>query len=217
MNEKQKAKIIIKTLNKIYPTVPIPLKSKNIFTLLISVLLSAQCTDVNVNNVTRDIYPKYFKPEHFIKLGRKKIEKLIRKIGIFRVKAKSIYLMSKQVSEKYNGKVPKTFEELEKLPGVGHKTASVVMSQGFGYPAFAVDTHIHRLSQRWGLTNGKNVVQTEKDLKRIFPRKTWSKLHLQIIFYGREYCKARDCYGLTCKICTTCYPNRKKPVITKKA
>jgi len=216
MNEKQKAKIIIKTLNKIYPTVPIPLKSKNIFTLLISVLLSAQCTDVNVNNVTRDIYPKYFKPEHFIKLGRKKIEKLIRKIGIFRVKAKSIYLMSKQVSERHNGKVPKTFEELEKLPGVGHKTASVVMSQGFGYPAFAVDTHIHRLSQRWGLTNGKNVVQTEKDLKRIFPRKAWSKLHLQIIFYGREYCKARDCYGLTCKICTTCYPNRKKPVITKK-
>ena len=217
MNEKQKAKIIIKTLNKIYPTAPIPLKSKNIFTLLISVLLSAQCTDVNVNNVTRDIYPKYFKPEHFIKLGRKKIEKLIRKIGIFRVKAKSIYLMSKQVSERHNGKVPKTFEELEKLPGVGHKTASVVMSQGFGYPAFAVDTHIHRLAQRWGLTNGKNVVQTEKDLKRIFPRKAWSKLHLQIIFYGREYCKARDCYGLTCKICTTCYPNRKKPVITKKA
>ena len=217
MNEKQKGKIIIKTLNKIYPTAPIPLKSKNIFTLLISVLLSAQCTDVNVNNVTRDIYPKYFKPEHFIKLGRKKIEKLIRKIGIFRVKAKSIYLMSKQVSEKHNGKVPKTFEELEKLRGVGHKTASVVMSQGFGYPAFAVDTHIHRLAQRWGLTNGKNVVQTEKDLKRIFPKKTWSKLHLQIIFYGREYCKARDCYGLTCKICTTCYPNRKKPVNTKKA
>jgi endonuclease-3 len=217
MNEKQKAKIIINTLNKIYPKAPVPLKSKNTFTLLISVLLSAQCTDVNVNNVTKDIYPKYFKPEHFVKLGRKKIEKLIKKIGIFRIKAKSIYLMSKQVLEKHNGKVPKTFEELEKLPGVGHKTASVVMSQGFGYPAFAVDTHIHRLAQRWGLTNGKNVVQTEKDLKRIFPKKEWSKLHLQIIFYGREYCKARDCYGLTCKICTTCYPNRKKPVITQKA
>jgi len=217
MNEKQKAKIIIKTLNKIYPKALVPLKSKNTFTLLISVLLSAQCTDVNVNNVTKDIYPKYFKPEHFVKLGKKKIEKLIKKIGIFRVKAKSIYLMSKQVLEKHNGKVPKTFEELEKLPGVGHKTASVVMSQGFGYPAFAVDTHIHRLAQRWGLTNGKNVVQTEKDLKRIFPKKNWSKLHLQIIFYGREYCKARDCYGLTCKICTTCYPNRKKPVITQKA
>ena len=217
MNEKQKALIIIKTLNKIYPKAPIPLKSKNTFTLLISVLLSAQCTDVNVNNVTKNIYPKYFKPEHFVKLGRKKIEKLIKKIGIFRVKAKNIYLMSKQILENHNGKVPKTFEELEKLPGVGHKTASVVMSQGFGYPAFAVDTHIHRLAQRWGLTNGKNVVQTEKDLKRIFPKKIWSKLHLQIIFYGREYCKARDCYGLTCKICTTCYPNRKKAVITKKA
>ena len=217
MNEKQKAKIIIRTLNKIYPKAPAPLKSKNTFTLLISVLLSAQCTDVNVNNVTKDIYLKHFKPNHFVKLGRKKIEKLIKKIGIFRVKAKSIYLMSKLILKEHNGKVPKTFKELEKLPGVGHKTASVVMSQGFGYPAFAVDTHIHRLAQRWGLTNGKNVVQTEKDLKRIFPKKTWSKLHLQIIFYGREYCKARDCYGLTCKICTTCYPNRKKPVITKKA
>ena len=217
MNEKEKAKIIIQTLNKIYPKAPVPLKSKNTFTLLISVLLSAQCTDVNVNNVTKDIYPKYYKPEHFVKLGRKKIEKLIKKIGIFRIKAKSIYLMSKQVLEKHNGKVPKSFEELEQLPGVGHKTASVVMSQGFGYPAFAVDTHIHRLAQRWGLTNGKNVVQTEKDLKRIFPKKNWSKLHLQIIFYGREYCKARDCYGVSCKICTTCYPNRKKPVITKKA
>ena len=217
MDEKQKAKIIINTLNRIYPKAPIPLKSKNTFTLLISVLLSAQCTDINVNNVTKDIYPKYFKPEHIVKLGRKKIEKSIKKIGIFRIKAKSIYLMTKQVLEKHNGKVPRTFDELEKLPGVGHKTASVVMSQGFGYPAFAVDTHIHRLAQRWGLTNGKNVVQTEKDLKRIFPKKTWSKLHLQIIFYGREFCKARDCYGLTCKICTTCYPNRKKPVITKKA
>ena len=217
MNEKQKAKIIIKILNKIYPKAPVPLKSKNTFTLLISVLLSAQCTDVNVNNVTKDIYPKYFKPEHFVKLGRKKIEKLIRKIGIFRVKAKSIYFMSKQILEKHNGKVPKNFEDLENLPGVGHKTASVVMSQGFGYPAFAVDTHIHRLAQRRGLTNGKNVIQTEKDLKRVFPKKTWSKLHLQIIFYGREYCKARDCFGITCKICTSCYPYRKKPIKTKKA
>ena len=217
MNEVQKAKIITKTLNKIYPKAPVPLKHRNTFTLLVSVLLSAQCTDVNVNNVTKNIYPKYYKPEHFVKLGRKKIEKLIKKIGIFRIKAKSIYLMSKQILEKHNGKVPKTFIELEKLPGVGHKTASVVMSQGFGYPAFAVDTHIHRLAQRWGLTNGKNVVQTEKDLKRIFPKKIWSKLHLQMIFYGREYCKARGCYGLTCKICSSCYPNRKKPIITKKA
>jgi len=217
VNNKDKSKIILRELNKIYPEVPIPLNFKNTFTLLLSVLLSAQCTDVNVNNVTKSIYPKYNQPKHFVKLGRKKIEKLIKKIGIFRVKAKSIYLMSKKVLEKHKGKVPKTFEELEKLPGVGHKTASVVMSQGFGYPAFAVDTHIHRLAQRWGLSDGKNVIQTEKDLKRIFPKNTWSKLHLQIIFYGREYCKARDCYGLTCKICTTCYPNRKKPVITKKA
>jgi len=217
VNKKKKAKIILRILNKTYPKVPIPLNYKNTFTLLISVLLSAQCTDVNVNNVTKNIYPKYHKPIHFVKLGRKKIEKLIKKIGIFRIKAKSIYNLSRILIEKHNCKVPKTFEELEKLPGVGHKTASVVMSQGFGHPAFAIDTHIHRLAQRWGLTNGKNVTQTEKDLKRIFPKKYWNKLHLQIIYYGREYCKARDCYGLTCKICTTCYPKRKNPVITKKA
>jgi len=217
MNQKDRAKVIIKTLNKFYPKAPVPLKHKNIYTLLVSVLLSAQCTDVNVNNVTKNIYPNYYKPEHFVKLGRKKIEKLIKKIGIFRIKAKSIYLMSKHLLEKHEGKVPKTYEELEKLPGVGHKTASVVMSQGFGYQAFAIDTHVHRLAQRWGLSSGINVIQTEKDLKRIFPKKHWSKLHLQIIFYGREHCKARECYGLTCKICSTCYPNRKKPVITKKA
>ncbi len=217
MNENDKAKKILKILNKIYPTTPIPLKHRNKFTLLTSVLLSAQCTDLNVNNVTKDIYPKYNKPEHFVKLGKKKIEKLIKSIGIFRIKAKSIYLMSKQLLEKHNGKVPKTFDELEALPGVGHKTASVVMSQGFGIAAFAVDTHIHRLAQRWGLTNGKNVIQTEKDLKRIFPKKNWSKLHLQIIYYGREYCQARNCYGLTCKICTTCYPKRINPINIKKA
>ena len=217
MDEKEKAKKILKILNKIYPTTPIPLDHTSNFTLLMSVLLSAQCTDLNVNNVTKNIYPKYNRPEHFVNLGRKKIERLIKSIGIFRVKAKSIYLMSKQLLEVHGGKVPKTFEELEKLPGVGHKTASVVMSQGFGIPAFAVDTHIHRLAQRWGLTNGKNVIQTEKDLKRIFPKKTWSKLHLQIIYYGREYCQARNCYGLTCKICTTCYPNRKNPINIKKA
>ena len=217
MNEKEKAEKILKILNKIYPTTPIPLNHTSKFTLLMSVLLSAQCTDLNVNNVTKSIYPKYNKPEHFVKLGRKKIEQLINKIGIFRIKAKSIYLMSKLLIEKHTSIVPKTFEELEKLPGVGHKTASVMMSQAFGIPAFAVDTHIHRLAQRWGLTSGKNVVQTEKDLKRIFPKKTWIKLHLQIIYYGREFCKARECYGLTCKICTTCYPNRKNPINIKKA
>ncbi len=217
MNEASKVKIILKTLNKIYPKTSVPLKHRNNFTLLVSVLLSAQCTDVNVNNVTKNIYPKYNKPEHFVKLGRKKIERLIRSIGIFRIKAKSIYNLSKTLVEKYKGKVPKTFKELEELPGVGHKTASVVMAQGFGHPAFPVDTHIHRLAQRWGLTNGKNVVQTEKDLKRVFPMKYWNKLHLQIIFYGREYCRARECFGITCKICTSCYPNRKKPIKTKKA
>ena len=217
MNEKQRAKLILKTLNKIYPKTPIPLKHNSKFTLLVSVLLSAQCTDVNVNNVTKNIYPKYNKPDHFVKLGRKKIEKLIKSIGLFRVKAKSVFFLSKKLIEKHNGKVPKTFEELEALPGVGHKTASVVMSQGFGYPAFPVDTHIHRLAQRWGLSNGKSVVQTEKDLKKLFPKKFWNKLHLQIIYYGREYCQARNCYGLTCKICTTCYPHRKSPIKTKKA
>ena len=217
MNEVQRSKIILKILNKIYPKTPIPLKHKNKFTLLVSVALSAQTTDVNVNNATKNIYPKYNKPEHFVKLGRKKIEKLIKSLGFFRMKAKSVYLLSKQLIEKHDGKVPQTFEELEGLSGVGHKTASVVMAQGFGYPAFPVDTHIHRLAQRWGLTNGKNVIQTEKDLKRLFPKKSWNKLHLQIIYYGREYCKARECYGLTCKICTTCYPKRKSPIKTKKA
>ena len=216
MNEVQRSKKVLNILSKIYPKIEVPLKSRNVFTLLLSVLLSAQCTDVNVNNVTRNIYPRYYKPEHFLKLGRKKIEILIRRIGIFRIKAKNIYKLSKILVEKHRGNVPKTFEELENLPGVGHKTASVVMSQGFGFPAFPIDTHIHRLAQRWGLTSGKNVIQTEEDLKRLFPKKSWNKLHLQIIYYGREFCKARACYGLTCKICNSCYPNRKKPFIAKK-
>ncbi len=216
MNEVQRAKLVLKILDKIYPNIEVPLKSRNVFTLLISVLLSAQCTDVNVNNVTKNIYPKFYKPEHFVKLGKKRIEILIKKIGIFRVKAKSIYNLSKILIKNYKGKVPKSFKELEQLPGVGHKTASVVMSQGFGFPAFPVDTHIHRLAQRWGLTNGKNVFQTESDLKRLFPKKKWNKLHLQIIYYGREYCKARSCYGISCKICTSCYPHRKKPFAAKK-
>ena len=216
MNEVQRAKLVLKILNKTYPKIKVPLKSRNVFTLLISVLLSAQCTDLNVNNVTKKIYPKYYKPEHFVRLGKKKIEILIKKIGIFRIKAKNIFNLSQLLIKNYNGKVPRTFEDLEKLPGVGHKTASVVMSQGFGNPAFPVDTHIHRLAQRWGLTSGKNVVETEKDLKRLFPKKYWNKLHLQIIYYGREYCKARDCYGISCKICTSCYPNRKKPIKVRK-
>ncbi len=222
MNSKEigkfkRAKLILKILNQTYPKTSIPLKHRSKFTLLVSVTLSAQTTDINVNNVTKKIYPKYNKPEHFVKLGRKKIEKLIKSTGFFKNKAKSVYLLSKQLIKRHGGKVPKSFEDLENLHGVGHKTASVVMSQGFGHPAFPVDTHIHRLAQRWGLTNGKNVIQTESDLKKLFPKKTWNKLHLQIIYYGREYCKARECYGLTCKICTTCYPNRKSPIKTKKA
>ena len=182
MNEVERAKIVLKILNKTYPKTPIPLKHRNIFTLLISVLLSAQCTDVNVNNVTKNIYPNYNKPEHFVKLGRKKIEKLIKSIGIFRIKAKSVYNLSRTLVTKYKGKVPKTFDKLEELPGVGHKTASVVMSQGFGLPAFPVDTHIHRLAQRWGLTNGKNVVKTEEDLKKVFPKiKVMAKIILIIV------------------------------------
>ena len=217
MNQINRAKKVLEILNKIYPNTPIPLKHKNTFTLLVSVALSAQTTDLNVNNVTKNIYKKYYKPEHFVKLGRKKIERLIKSIGLFRNKAKSVYKLSKQLIEKHNGRVPKNFKDLEDLQGVGHKTASVIMSQKFGIPAFPVDTHIHRLAQRWGLTNGKNVIQTEKDLKRLFPKKSWNKLHLQIIYYGREHCQARECYGVTCKICTTCYPKRKKPIITKKA
>ena len=217
MSENTRAAIVLRLLNKFYPRVSVPLKHRNLFTLLVSVALSAQTTDVNVNKATSKIYPKYNKPEHFVKLGRKKIERLIRKIGIFRVKAKSIFYLSKILVEKYNGKVPQTYDELERLPGVGHKTASVVMSQGFGFPAFPVDTHIHRLAQRWGLTNGKSVIQTEKDLKANFPKKYWNRLHLQIIWYGREYCKARDCFGISCRICKSCYPKRKKKMITKKA
>ena len=217
MNEIERSKKILKILNQIYPKTPIPLKHKNLFTLLVSVALSAQTTDVNVNKVTKKIYPKYNKPEHFIKLGRKKIEKLIKSTGFFKRKAKSVYLLSKQLVEKHGGKVPNNFKDLENLHGVGHKTASVVMSQGFGHSAFPVDTHIHRLAQRWGLTSGINVIQTEKDLKRLFPKKSWNKLHLQIIYYGREFCTARNCYGIGCKICTTCYPGRKKIVKTKKA
>ena len=216
MNKAKKVKNIQLLLNRLYPKISVPLKHRNTFTLLISVLLSAQCTDKNVNSVTKNIYKKYYKPEHFKKLGRKKIERLIKSIGLFRNKAKSVYLLSRQLIKKHKGKVPKNFKDLESLHGVGHKTASVIMSQKFGIPAFPVDTHIHRLAQRWGLTNGKNVIQTEKDLKRLFPKKSWSKLHLQIIYYGREYCKARECYGVTCKICTSCYPNRKKPIKTKK-
>ena len=185
---------------------------------IVDVICKVEDDFITKNNLTKSTMKLIFDDKEFKELlANLKIEKLIKSIGIFRIKAKSIYNLSKTLVEKYNGKVPKTFEQLEELPGVGHKTASVVMSQAFGYPAFPVDTHIHRLAQRWGLTNGKNVAQTEEDLKKLFPKRNWNKLHLQIIYYGREHCKARDCYGLSCKICSTCYPKRKKPLITKKA
>ena len=216
MLKADKAKKIISILNKIYPETPIPLNHKNNFELLISVLLSAQCTDKRVNEVTPLLFKKANNPAKKEKLSTKTIYN-IRPCGLAPQKSKAISKLSKILMKNYSGKVPETFEDLEALPGVGHKTASVVMSQGFGHPAFPVDTHIHRLAQRWGLTNGKSVKQTEHDLKKIFPKKLWNKLHLQIIFYGREYCEARSCFGIECKICKTCYPSRKKPIKTKKA
>ena len=216
MKRIEKAQEVSRILNRIYRKVPIPLKHINKFELVVAVLLSAQCTDERVNQVTPSLFKKANTAIKMTKVPKKTIYNIIRPCGLAPQKSKAIFELSRILVKKFNGKVPESFEELEKLPGVGHKTASVVMSQGFGFPAFAVDTHIHRLAQRWGLTNGKNVVQTENDLKKIFPKRTWSKLHLQIIFYGREYCRARECYGLSCKICTTCYPNRNKPLITKK-
>ncbi len=204
-------------LNELYPKPSIPLRHSNEFTLLVAVLLSAQCTDKKVNEVTVSLFENAQTPEKMYQLGEAKILNMIRQLGLSNQKAKNIHRLSELIIKKFESKVPHNFKDLESLPGVGHKTASVVMAQAFGVPAFPVDTHIHRLAQRWGLTNGKNVVQTEKDLKRLFPKKSWNKLHLQIIYYGREYCKARECYGLTCKICTTCYPNRKTPLKTKKA
>ena len=204
-------------LNKLYPTIPIPLNHQNIFELLIAVLLSAQCTDERVNQVTPKLFSLANNPKDMMKLPTKTIESIIKSCGLAPQKSKNISKLSKIITEVFDSKVPETFIDLENLPGVGHKTASVVMSQGFGHPAFPVDTHIHRLAQRWGLTNGKNVTQTEKDLKKLFPKDSWNKLHLQIIYYGRAYCSARGCDGTICEICKKCFPNRKKPIKTNKA
>jgi len=212
----EKAQEISRILNRIYRKVPIPLNHKNKFELVVAVLLSAQCTDERVNQVTPILFKKANTAIKMTKLPKKTIYNIIRPCGLAPQKSKAIFELSRILVKKFKGKVPESFEELEKLPGVGHKTASVVMSQGFGHPAFPVDTHIHRLAQRWGLTNGKNVVQTEKDLKNLFPKKSWNKLHLQIIFYGREFCQARNCYGLECEICKICNPGRKSKIITKK-
>lgn len=217
MNKNERTSSILKILNQTYPKVPIPLKHKNQFELLIAVLLSAQCTDNRVNKITPLLFAKANSPLKMQKVPVKTIYNIVRPCGLAPQKSKAISNLSSILVKKFNGRVPENFEELEKLPGVGHKTASVVMSQGFGHPTFPVDTHIHRLAQRWGLTSGKNVKQTEKDLKMLFPKQSWNKLHLQIIYYGREVCTARSCYGLECKICKTCYPNRKSPIKTKKA
>ena len=216
MKKSERANIVKKLLDKKYPQTPIPLDHKDNFSLLIAVLLSAQCTDERVNQITPKLFAKASTPESMNKLSRDQIYKIIKPCGLGPQKSKAIKNLSNILVNKFNSKVPNNFNDLELLPGVGHKTASVVMSQGFGIPAFAVDTHIHRLAQRWGLTNGKNVKRTEEDLKKLFPESSWNKLHLQIIFWGREYCQARECYGIKCDICKTCYPNRTKPFIHKK-
>ena len=216
MKKSDRAKVIKKVLDKFYPETPIPLNHEDVFTLLIAVLLSAQCTDERVNKITPKLFSIAPDPESMSKLTTDKIYKIIKPCGLGPQKSKAINELSNILMNKFNGEVPNNFKDLEKLPGVGHKTASVVMSQGFGIPAFAVDTHIHRLAQRWGLTNGKNVKQTENDLKNIFPEDLWNKLHLQIIFWGREHCTARSCYGLDCEICKACYPKRTKPFVHKK-
>ena len=204
-------------LQTLYPNPPIPLQHKDPYTLLVAVLLSAQCTDARVNLVTPALWQLADTPEAMAKIPVEAIQAIIRPCGLAPQKAKAIQKLSQMIVEQHGGQVPRTFAELEALPGVGHKTASVVMSQAFGVPAFPVDTHIHRLAQRWGLTTGKNVVQTEKDLKRLFPEETWNALHLQIIYYGREHCSARGCDGTVCSICRTCYPDRLKPKRTLKA
>ena len=217
MTRQERANYIASRLETLYPNVPVPLDHSSHYTLLIAVVLSAQCTDERVNKVTPVLFKKADTPSKMIKLSKEDIYLIIRPCGLAPKKSSAIYELSKTLIEKHNSQVPENFEDLEKLPGVGHKTASVVMSQGFGHPAFPVDTHIHRLAQRWGLSKGKNVQQTEKDLKKVFPRDKWNRLHLQIIFYGREYCSARGCNGTVCEICKTLYPNRKKPFVTNKA
>ena len=217
MLKSERATFIQQRLNELYPNPPIPLGHQSSFQLLVAVLLSAQCTDKRVNEVTPNLFAIAPDAHSMLKVPTEQIYKIIRPCGLAPKKSAAISELSRILVEKYDGDVPENLLELEMLPGVGHKTASVVMSQGFGHPAFPVDTHIHRLAQRWGLTKGKNVTQTERDLKKNFPPETWNKLHLQIIFYGREYCTARGCDGRVCDICKTCYPNRKRPFKNNKA
>ena len=214
-SKKKRAEYVLGELERLYPVIPIPLDHTDPYTLLIAVLLSAQCTDERVNKITPALFRMANTPQEMIKCSVEQIKEIIRPCGLSPRKSKAIWELSKILIDKHGGAVPQSFEYLEELPGVGHKTASVVMSQAFGVPAFPVDTHIHRLAQNWKLTSGKNVEQTEKDLKKLFPQDKWNRLHLQIIFYGREYCTARGCKGIVCPICKTLYPKRKKAIEKK--
>lgn len=217
MLKAERVTFILEELQRRYPSPPIPLDHKDPFTLLVAVLLSAQCTDKRVNTVTPALFALADNPRDMAKQNVEDIKAIIRPCGLSPKKSAAIKTLSEILVAKYNGEVPADMEALETLPGVGHKTAGVVMAQSFNVPAFPVDTHIHRLAQRWGLTSGKSVAQTEKDLKRLFPEQYWNKLHLQIIYYGRDHCSAHGCDGTKCYICQQCYPNRKSPKKTKKA
>ena len=216
MRKAERAKIVLDILEAHYPKTPVPLDHKDHFTLLVAVLLSAQCTDERVNKVTPKLFELADNPRDMCEVSPDTIYKIIRPCGLGPKKSKAIYDLSHILCSSFDGQVPTDIKALEKLPGVGHKTASVVISQGFGQPAFPVDTHIHRLAQRWGLTKGKNVRETERDLKKIFPKSSWNKLHLQIIFWGREFCQAQQCHGIKCDICRGTFPKRSKPFSHKK-
>lgn len=211
-----RADYVARRLAELYPAPPIPLEHRDAYTLLVAVLLSAQCTDKRVNEVTPHLWRVADNPDAMRQVPVARIQEIIRPCGLSPQKAKAISGLSQLLIERHGGAVPRTFEELEELPGVGHKTASVVMSQAFGVPAFPVDTHIHRLAQRWKLTSGANVERTERDLKQLFPRAEWNPLHLRIIYYGREHCTAHGCDGTVCGICRTLFPDRKRPVKTRK-
>jgi len=217
MRKAERAAYILRRLQELYPQTPVPLDHHDPFTLLVAVLLSAQCTDERVNQVTPALFALADTPAAMAALEVDQIKGFIRPCGLSGQKSRAIKRLSQILIEEHGGEVPEDMAALERLPGVGHKTASVVMAQASGVPAFPVDTHIHRLAQRWGLSNGKNVVQTERDLKRLFPREYWNRLHLQIIFYGRQFCTARGCDGRSCEICRTCYPRRRRPKVTRKA
>ncbi len=216
MLKKERALYVDRELDRLYPNPPIPLDHRDSYTLLVAVLLSAQCTDARVNQTTPALWKLADTPEAMAEVAVDVIREIIRPCGLSPRKSQAIRDLSRILIDQYDGAVPEDFEALESLPGVGHKTASVVMSQAFGHPAFPVDTHIHRLGQRWGLTNGRSVEQTERDLKALFPKDRWNALHLQIIYYGREHCTARGCDGRVCPMCRALYPNRKSPVKTRK-